>query len=486
MNIILGIGGWPERFGGDDGELKAARDNGLLVIGGIDTPWNENTSPHSVASVLALAKAEGATRNVIGYNAGDEPTCKPDTMQAAKRKIEGIASYDPTRVVTYNQTTWMISPQWLGACATNSFAALRAASIGSFDFYPATGPWFPQILGYPKGDFATIANDSLWVQGMATAALIHDGRPNQPAWVYIEAGGDNLGFSSGNNHFPGGVTAGSATLTNLSAWSVFTATWVGLTVSGAGIPAGTRLTGIIDATHAILSAAATSTSASQSIAVTGGAPPGTDCVATANLCVVNGNEYRPTPAQVNAETWMSLINGAAGIEYFCHDTSSDFFCMGDAGGGHLAAQTQSNLTYINARIRQFARVLNAPTAGICSMQVLDYTTGVRSTVNACSNGILSMATGNPALPGMALVKRLGKTTYLLAQSDRRSATGAKFQYTLRGLAGKIATIAYDSDEHYDQRNAVRDRAFTLDSTGTFSDMLGQHGDDYQAKIYAIQ
>ena len=165
INIILGIGGWPERFGGDDGELKAARDNGLLVIGGIDTPWNENTSPHSVASVLALAKAEGATRNVIGYNAGDEPTCKPDTMQAAKRKIEGIASYDPTRVVTYNQTTWMISPQWLGACATNSFAALRAASIGSFDFYPATGPWFPQILGYPKGDFATIANDSLWGAG---------------------------------------------------------------------------------------------------------------------------------------------------------------------------------------------------------------------------------------------------------------------------------------------------------------------------------
>ena len=33
---------------------------------------------------------------------------------------------------------------------------------------------------------------------------------------------------------------------------------------------------------------------------------------------------------------------------------------------------------------------------------------------------------------------------------------------------------------------MRDRAFTLDSTGTFSDMLGQHGDDYQAKIYAIQ
>lgn len=486
INIILGVGAWPERYGNDDGELAAAKDNGLYVIGGIDTPWDENNSAQSVSSVLALAKTIGASRNVIGYNAGDEPTCKPDTMQYVPGMVHGINSYDPTRVVTYNQTTWMISPEWLGSCAEESFAALQSTSIGSFDFYPETGPWFPQVFQYPKGDFISIPNDSLWVQGMATAALIHAGLPDQPEWVFIEAGGDNLGFSSGNANFAGALVSGSTTLTNLSEWSVFTSTWLGLTVAGGGIPAGTKITSIIDGTHATLSAAATSTSASESIAVTGGAGGKTDCVASANLCVVNGNEFRPTAAQVNAEVWMSLINGANGIEYFCHDTLSDFFCMGDLAGGEAATLTQANVSYINHGVHRFAEVLNAPTVGICSMQVLNYVTGARSTVSSCTNGILLMSTANSAVPGMALVKQLGKITYLLAQSDRRSPNGARFSYTLAGLAAKKATIVYDSDEHYDDKNAERGAVFGLDLTGTFTDVLGQHGDDYQVKIYAIQ
>jgi hypothetical protein len=120
------------------------------------------------------------------------------------------------------------------------------------------------------------------------------------------------------------------------------------------------------------------------------------------------------------------------------------------------------------------------------MQVLNYVTGARSTVSSCTNGILLMSTANSAVPGMALVKQLGKITYLLAQSDRRSPNGARFSYTLAGLAAKKATIVYDSDEHYDDKNAERGAVFGLDLTGTFTDVLGQHGDDYQVKIYAIQ
>ncbi len=120
------------------------------------------------------------------------------------------------------------------------------------------------------------------------------------------------------------------------------------------------------------------------------------------------------------------------------------------------------------------------------MQVLNYTTGARSTVSSCSNGILSMTTADAAVPGMALVKKLGATTYLLAQSDRRSPNGASFGYTLTGLAGKTATIVYDSDEHYDHANGARGTKLTLDGSGSFSDVLGQHGDNYQVKIYAIK
>ena len=486
INVFLGEGNWPERFGGDLGELEAVKANNLYMIGGISTPSTENSSAQSVASVLALAQSIGAQRNVIGYNAGDEPNCNPNTMQYVAGIVKGINGYDNTRVVTYNQTAWMIVPQWLGSCASAAFAGLQATSIGSFDFYPETGPWYPQVFKYPKGDFISIANDSLWVQGMATAALIHDGRPNQPMWVYIEAGGDNLGFSSGNNAFPGGVTAGSTTVTNLSGWSVLTNTWLGLTMSGAGIPQGAKITRIIDGTHATLSAAATGTSAQESITVTGGAGFGADCVESANLCVVNGNEYRPTPAQVNAEVWMSLINGANGIEYFCHDSSSDFFCMGDAAGGPVAASTQANLTEIDKSIRRFAPILNTPSAGICSMQQLNYTTGAQYTTTSCSNGVLTMSTGNAAVPGMAMVKQFNGATYLFTQSDRRSPAGATFTYSLAGLGGKTAKIIMDSNEHYDHVHGAWGQTFALNTSGQFSDVLGANGDDYQVKIYRIE
>jgi hypothetical protein len=486
INTFLGLGGWPEQYGADSGELEAVKANHLYVVGGINTPSTENSSAQSVASVLSLATSIGAQSNVIGYNAGDEPSCNPDTMQYVKGIVNGISGYDPTRIVTYNQTTWMLVPQWLGACASEAFSALQATSVASFDFYPLTGPWYPTVFNYPKSDFVSVPNDSLWTQGLATAALIHYARPNQPTWVYIEAGGDNLGFSGGNNTFAGGVTAGSTTLTNASGWSIFTNTWRGLTMSGAGIPAGATITGIIDATHATLSAPATSTSGNETITVTGGVASGTDCVASANLCVVNGNEYRPTPAQVNAEVWMSLINGANGIEYFCHDWTSDFFCMGDSAGGPVAAETQANLSYINHMVLHFATVLNAPTAAICSMQSMNYTTGAQSTSTSCANGVLTMKTGNAAVPGMALVKRIGGVTYLFAQSDRRSSSGASFSYTLSGLAGKTAKIVYDSAEHYDNRHSKHGATFALDGSGQFSDVLGQNGDDYQVKIYAIQ
>ena len=485
INIILGIGGWPERYGRDDGELEAVKANRLYAIGGIEVPPNDTTSPRSIPSILALAHSLNANSNLIGYNAGDEPSCKPDTIGHVPAIIDGLRRQDSSRPIMFNQTTWMITPQWLGECKDEALSAVRTISIGSFDFYPLTGPWFPQVLHYPKGDFATTPNDSLWTQGMATAALIHDGRPSQPMWVFIEAGGDNLGFSSGNNVFAGGVAAGSATVTNVSGWSVFTSTWLGLTLSGSGIPRGAKITRIIDATHAVLSAPASATSMSELISVTGGAGSGTDCVVRTNLCVVNGNEYRPRAWEVNAEVWMSLINGANGIEYFCHDSSSDFFCMGDIGGGAVAADTQANLTSINSTVRRFASVLNASSKGICSMQHLNEITGESSTTTWCRDGELEISTSDAAVPGMAMVKRSGGLTYLFVQSDRRSSSGAVFTCTVRGLAGQSARVVYDSNERYDARHVAQKRTFILDKDDKFSDTLGQFHDDYQVKIYQI-
>jgi hypothetical protein len=488
-------------FGADSGELEAAKANNLYMIGGIYTPYNENTSAQSVASVLALANKIGAQRNVIGYNMGDEPDCAGDNNNGLGFKeippaVSQLATYDNTRIVAFNQTFWPMQPYWWGTCGTPAVDALQSIGIGSFDYYPLTNPnLISYDYHYPgnlpshyyaaKSDFLSVPNDTLWVQSVATQALIHAGKPNQPAWAFVEAGGDALA-SGGYNNFPGGVQSGSAMLTNASGWSSFTQTWVGLTVSGGGLPANTKITGIIDATHAELSAPATTTNASETITVTGGNGSGTDCVASVNLCVVNGNEYRPTPAQVNSEVWMSLIAGANGIEYFCHDATSDFFCMGDAAGGPVAAITQANLTNIDKRVRRFAPELNSPTVGLCSMQAINFSTGVLSTTTSCENGILTMATSNGAVPGSAIVKQLNGVTYVFAQSDRRSTAGANFTYTLTGLAGKTAKVIYDSDNLYDHAHTNYGATFTLNGSGQFSDMLGANNDHYQVKGYAIQ
>jgi hypothetical protein len=501
INVFLGEGNWPESFGADQGELEAAKSNNLYIIGGIYTPYNENTSPQSVASVLALANRIGAQRNVIGYNMGDEPDCAGDNNNGLgfaeiPPAVSQLAAYDNTRIVAFNQTFWPMQPYWWGVCGAPALNALQSIGIGSFDYYPLTNAnLISYDYHYPgnlpshyyaaKSDFLSVSNDTLWVQSVATQALVHNGKPNQPAWAFIEAGGDALA-SGGYNNFPGGVQSGSATLTNASGWSSFTQTWVGLTVSGGGLPANTKITGIIDATHAEISAPATATSAAESITVTGGNGSNRDCVASVNLCVVNGNEYRPTPAEVNSEVWMSLIAGANGLEYFCHDATSDWFCMGDVAGGAAAAQTQANLTNIDKHVRRFAPELNSPTVALCSMQVINFSTGILSTKSSCADGMLTMATGNAALPGSAMVKQLNGVTYLFVQSDRRSPAGASFTYTLTGLAGKTAKIVYDSDGEYDYRNANHGATFPLNGSGQFSDMLGANNDHYQVKGYVIQ
>jgi hypothetical protein len=501
INVFLGEGGWPENFGADNGELENIKSNNLYLIGGMWTPYSSNTGPLSVASVLALANRIGAQRNVIGYNMGDEPDCAGDNNNGLgfaeiPPAVSQLASLDNTRIIAFNQSFWPMQPYWWGTCGTPAIDALQSIGIASYDYYPVVNPnLISYDYHYPgnlpshyyaaKSDFLSVPNDTLWVQSVATQALIHAGKPNQPAWVFIEAGGDALG-SGGYNNFPGGVQSGSAMLTNVSGWSKFTQTWVGLTVSGGGLPANTKITGIIDPTHAEISAPASATNASESITVTGGNGSNSDCVASVNLCVVNGNEYRPTPAQVNSEVWMSLIAGANGIEYFCHDTTSDFFCMGDQGGGPAAAITQTNLTEIDRRVKRFAPELNSPTTALCTMQNINFSSGALSTSSSCANAILTMATGDEAVPGSAMVKQLNGVTYLFVQSDRRSSAGATFTYTLTGLGGKTAKVIYDSNGVYDNGHTIHGRTFVLNGSAQFSDVLGANGDDYQVKAYAIQ
>lgn len=501
INIFLGLSGvtgksgvWPERFGGDSGELELLKANKLYVIGGVRTPSEENTSAGSVASMLALAKSIGAERNLIGYQAADEPACvagRPDrngfnyppSAVDAPAVVHGIQHFDPTRVVAYNHADWMTSPQ-LRKCLPESVAALQAASIASVDNYVMARPYI-RWTDIAKSDFVSIPNDKFFLQGLETRALRHFARPDQPVWMFVESGSDNFGGSEANNNLVASVAVGSNILVNASAWSIFTSTWVGLSVSGPGIPANTKIVKIVDSSHAVMSAAATETGEKERVKITGGVND-SDCVVRVNLCVVNGNEYRATTSQVNSEVWASIINGANGIEYFCHDRTAIDFCLGSPKGGQAAEITAKNLSYINKTVLSYAPVLNSPTVGECSLLQENYETGARSRSSSCSNGMLKLQTRDATESGMAMVKKLGGVTYLFAQPDRRHPTGITLTMTLIGLSGRSATVVYDSNAQYDPAHASTGRTLALDASGALTDTLGAYGDDYQVKIYAIR
>jgi hypothetical protein len=210
---------------------------------------------------------------------------------------------------------------------------------------------------------------------------------------------------------------------------------------------------------------------------------GNTCNTNTNLCSPNNNEYRATNEQVNAEAWMSIINGAVGIEWFCHDSLALAFCLGEqtGGSGSLANSIQANLTYIDTTILSYAQQLNSPTVGICTM-----INGIRFTdfTPSCSNRILTLAAGNPSMPASALVKSFRGARYLFAQTARNGSEALTF--TLSGDAGKTAEVVYDSNAKYDPANSTIGNTVLLNGSGQFSDTFGTNSHNYQVKIYKIQ
>jgi hypothetical protein len=210
---------------------------------------------------------------------------------------------------------------------------------------------------------------------------------------------------------------------------------------------------------------------------------GSTCDASTNLCSPGLNEYRATAEQVNAEVWMSLINGATGIGYFCDDMKGYDFCLGNnqGGDGATALSIASNLTYVGTTIASFATALNAPLLAMCTMN-----TGPNYTdhTSSCTNGILTMSTSASGVPGSAMARSLGGSLFLFADPERKGS--ATMTFTLNGYAGKTATVVYDANDHYDPSNSSKGKTFTLNAAGQFSDTLGANGHDYQPKIYEIR
>lgn len=573
--ITGGMSPWPETVGADRGELALIKSLGLYVVAGPHVPYNDNTQPNSISSVVTLANSIGAQANVLGYAPEDEEptsgncgavTGKPITFAMVPGVVAKFAVWDPTRPTYLNTTGWMFNNSTI-QCFAAAVTAVQSVAVASADAFPVGRVAHVQYA--LPSDFLTVGNDTLWSEELAVQGLRMIAAGGQPVWAYVEGGGDNL-VSGTFNTMQAGVSNGSNVLVNAyfggQAWNStalatkFTAAWVGLTVSGVGIPTGTTITSIIDVNHAVMSntiattactpaqiplvltagstavtmqpgycpaftapgyafrpvvgngipagttfgnaidathitmsqpatitgnSYAISAAQSEAVTITGGAKLwglGTgDCVAARNLCVVQGNEYRATPPQVNAEVWMALISGAQGILYFCGDSSAYEFCLG-AGADPGALISQANVAYVNSNILSYAAVLNSPTIGACSLRKLINSGGMVTISPSCTGGVLSLSS-NTATPGLAMVKSASGQAYLFAMSSARG-QGATLSFIVAGFGGKTATVVYDSDARYDPSHSTVGHVIPMNAIGAFSDQFG-YGDDYQVRIYTI-
>ncbi len=78
-----------------------------------------------------------------------------------------------------------------------------------------------------------------------------------------------------------------------------------------------------------------------------------DCIE----CTRIGNpKTKPTPEQVKAEVWMSIIHGAQGIIYFCHQFQPRFIEAGLLADEEMARAVRA----INREVQGLAEVVNSP------------------------------------------------------------------------------------------------------------------------------
>jgi hypothetical protein len=124
----------------------------------------------------------------------------------------------------------------------------------------------------------------------------------------------------------------------------------------------------------------------------------------------------PTPQQVRAEVWMSLVHGSAGIGYFVHIFEPTFI-----EAGLLANPTlRSAVAQLNAEIQSLAPVLN--TASIANA--------------------VTVVPENASVVVDVMVKRQGGALYVFAVAMQPGTT--EVQFTLRQSANGTATVIGES------------------------------------------
>ncbi|MBI3268814.1 MAG: hypothetical protein HYZ53_07315, partial [Planctomycetes bacterium] len=123
---------------------------------------------------------------------------------------------------------------------------------------------------------------------------------------------------------------------------------------------------------------------------------------------------KATPAQVEAEVWMSLVHGSRGLVYFCHE----FQPMVNADALLDDAEMCAAVARINARVHALAPVLAAPEA---------------------EREISFSAPGGPRDVGV-LVNRHAGALYVLTVGMRNACVEATFALRAPGRAKTVEVL----------------------------------------------
>lgn len=149
-------------------------------------------------------------------------------------------------------------------------------------------------------------------------------------------------------------------------------------------------------------------------------------------CTRGGEPIKlPTPHDIRAEVWMSLIHGSRGIIYFSHEFKPKFI----EAGMFAHPENLKAITELNAQIKQLAPVLNSPT-------LKD-----GATVTSASKDV----------PIDILVKRSGGATYIFSSAMRNAET--KGAFAVAGLKGTAKVEVLGENRTLDATDGKFEDAF---------------------------
>jgi hypothetical protein len=132
---------------------------------------------------------------------------------------------------------------------------------------------------------------------------------------------------------------------------------------------------------------------------------------------ISNTRVTPTPHQIRAEVWMSLIHGSRGLIYFVHQFEPTFKEASLLDDPELLPA----VTAINQQIRGLAAVLNSPTV----------------------DGAGRITSSDPQVPIAAMCKRHDGALYVFAVGMRNRAAKATIEILQPGVSTKVEVLGED-------------------------------------------